>query len=397
MSSAFRAIGRMTPPLLLASMLLAGCADPPEPSRCFSSDQCEGGLCIEGGCVARKGAGEACTRWAHHDETGFLGAASDCALELACSSLSLRCSPPAPLGARCGDDGDCGAHPSYRSADDPVCVPGGGTSACASPRTVPPGGACQGDRACADGLRCMKNADDSSTCRGPGAEGELCDRGSYWREDPTPLCVPGLYCAGTPPVCRARFELGEACEGADCLEGLVCRSASKTCAWAAALSEACGGDSDCADGFACIVGSCAPPSPRGGPCSNHEHCTNGDRCILGACSSPSSPGLLCSNDDDCAAGLRCEMGSCRAHQAVPGDRCESDYSCLWLGPCVDNVCVEKSGTGGPCSDFSGCADGLFCQVGVCVQQRPDGAPCASSLECRSTICIGRPALCTPSP
>lgn len=380
-----RAAGRMAL-LLLTRVLLAGCAEPPvEP--CYDDVECEDGFCYAGSCVARLGRGEDCGRLSAYDGSGL--AKSNCKIGLVCSSLSRLCEPPAPLGARCGDDGDCGAHPGYRSADAPICDPGADPPRCAAPRTIPAGGACLGDRACAGDLRCRKNTDGSSTCRGPGAEGDRCEHKIPSTPESVPQCMPGLYCGhGSPAVCRTHAGLEESCVDSECEEGLVCRRASRQCGYPSAVTGACDGDDDCAGDLICLVGSCAARSTTGAACGARDHCAvAGDVCVLGVCAAPSVDGRPCASSDDCASGLRCEMGTYAASASRKvGEPCQSRYACKAPGICLDDVCRYTGGPGETCGSANDCRAGLFCQSDVCVWRRPDGAPCTSDSECRSSFC-----------
>ncbi|HEY0839544.1 MAG TPA: hypothetical protein VGD74_05115 [Vulgatibacter sp.] len=370
--------------MLIHLVLLAGCAGPPE-ERCYDDVECAGGFCESGACVPRAQRGQSCWRSsAYHDGSGLVE--SNCAAGLVCASHSHRCESPAPMGARCGDDGDCGAHHGYRSADAPICDPATDPPRCAAPRSIPAGGACLGHRACGADLRCRANADGSSTCRGPGAVGEACV-GRSGPPEPEPSCEPGLYCApGSPWTCQVRAGLGESCADSECEEGLVCRGGSRLCGYASAATEACGVDEDCRAGLVCIAGACAPRSSTGGPCDAEDHCAgDGDSCILGVCAARSVAGGPCAFPGDCAIGLRCDMGTCIATRKV-GEPCQSHYACEARSICLDNVCRDTGGPGEPCDSASDCRAGLFCQSNVCVWRRPDGAPCRYDYECRSDAC-----------
>lgn len=390
-----RKIGKMGRAALLLLVPLAGCADPPD-RHCFDDVECDGGFCSYGTCEAWRGRGERCEAWHYVDGAGFVETSSDCAPGFVCSAVSGKCGPPAPIGARCGLDGDCGAHPSFRRLDDPVCVPEGDEGRCAPPRTVEAGGECLGDRACAGGLLCRKNPGGRSTCRGPGGEGEGCERDAVRGAGAVVLCLPGLHCAaGESPICVPRIRSGEACPSSDsCMEGLICRSGA--CGYPSARAEACAADTECAAAFVCIAGSCAPPSTLGGPCDGRDHCEEGGQCILGICAPPSGDGGRCVQNDDCIEGLRCEMGTCRSSLTI-GDACEGSYSCGPSHPCVNNVCSRTSGPGGVCGANVHCGDGLFCQAGVCVFARVDGAPCSYQSVCESGWCDYRVGACAPAP
>lgn len=88
----------------------------------------------------------------------------------------------------------------------------------------------------ADGLSCDGQ---SGACKSLAMAGEACTGGSY-------QCVPSAYCSFSDRVCKARADLGAACQSNDeCKASASCDSASKTCVARHAIGEACDVNADC--------------------------------------------------------------------------------------------------------------------------------------------------------
>jgi hypothetical protein len=240
---------------------------------------------------------------------------------------------------------------------------------------------------CAPGLKCGPfSMCIEPTClawRAPGAEGELCNDGTYGR-----ACADGLVCdRGVTDCCRPPYEEGEACGGAYvCAEGLSCFDPTQE---------------DPSDA------TCVRPVAEGEPCFNGRGCAEGLTCrtvadqFLGVCASPLSEGDACLAALDCASE-NCLGGVCVA-RPVEGEPCS--WSCADDTVCNFSaqppVCAKEGVEGGPCrGPERTCEAGLRCNNQLlCVQAVPDGEPCDNALqqcgddsECVDGACRANPGV-----
>jgi hypothetical protein len=233
-----------------------------------------------------------------------------------------------------GRDDDC--NPSSTEADG--C---GGGEVCYRPPTE-------------TALACYPIAD----CRTTG--GSICGSGTFC--GPEGRCVAemmGMEC--TPLTRDSRCQDGRYCNaeglcvdtltiGAPCTSAVEC--ASDTCFPNAAFGLpgaggfcgiSCCSNSDCVDGFACLVPgtgarSCYPAGlVTGTPVCSHDEDCGGDRCRalaggLGSRSQCQSPGI----------------------RQDPGGFCPMDNSWCGSGICFDYACAEVCQTSADCGDGAGC-------------------------------------------
>lgn len=167
-----------------------------------------------------------------------------------------------------------------------------------------------------------------------------------------------------------------ACEkDSDCGEGWVCLlKACRPKAVADAL-DACGGVCGVNGGICCASG-CVDPwtsDQHCGACGNV--CLDGERCLRGECRRETSHGGSCANEldddgdgltdcsdvSDCAPGARCRSGSCckgECRNEGSGDLCGNgqDDDCDGKIDCDDEDCQGRT-----------CGAGLICRNRVCAQ------------------------------
>lgn len=128
---------------------------------------------------------------------------------------------------------------------------------------------------------------------------------------------------------------------------------------------------------------------EGGACASHDECAPTHFCRAdspgscgGKCARRLGLGVSCVPRRDacvenagCVAapggGFRCDW------QRVPGARCTTDLECRFgVDRCVNGVCVEKGGSGEPCSDLKASGD---CKPGFTCRAQPGGqATCTRS-------------------
>lgn len=165
---------------------------------------------------------------------------------------------------------------------------------------------------CARGTLC-----EDGVCKDPCAPvglGEPCT--TSIEQSP---CAAGLRCSWESNTCVTERQVGDPCEpGAnDCIEGTAC-GVSVVCERLPALGEPCP-DFYCSEGE-CIQGTCAPPSPEGGPCEFSTHCEAMLYCDIGddfsgICVPTLAAGEPCSSYDDCQSFECGADGTCQP--AIP--------------------------------------------------------------------------------
>jgi hypothetical protein len=136
--------------------------------------------------------------------------------------------------------------------------------------------------------------------------------------------VLALYPADDPKqTCDGPFLLGERCAcDEECIDGLVCvpgTNGQDVCAKTCAADQ-----SDCGNGFACVLdtpegdepapGVCVKSDdgehPAGSVCVSRGECGDGQDCALVKAVGRSVCRTDCGDDGDCAPGERCGDGSC---------------------------------------------------------------------------------------
>jgi hypothetical protein len=299
---------------------------------------------------------------------------------------------------------------------------------------------------------------DDEDNEGPGcaadtdcARGEVCESGACQIIP----CDTIAACPGSGRTCLSGVNQCSAKECADQRDGveLTCPPTRSTCLESGPFQKSCVAvvscqtANECAsagldDGFACCGGECrtdcpdmlvtpdmgaedmgvtpdegvetdmGPDEDMGPPqvlglCSP---CQSADECVAGLgegarCTALGADGAFCASactgPEDCPAGYRCEANG--LNLCLPeGLRC---VDCL-RNPCADGLvcdtqtgeCVDPKGPCGPCTDDTGCQDGLRCAEvengRFCLQPCPDGM-CPEGLACEAGICQPESGRCDP--
>ncbi len=144
--------------------------------------------------------------------------------------------------------------------------------------------------------------------------------------------------------------------------------------------------SDCAQGLACVGGSCAEP------CNVLTGLQIGDTCRNEEFGQPF---------DDCASGLSCDWDTAACFQAArvgescQNTQCADELFCDWQS----DQCRAPATEGQTCNEFP-CADPLFCDwdANVCrsrakIGESCLGVPCEEDSSCGpADLCIARPGI-----
>jgi len=221
-------------------------------AECLIDEQCDGGSCECGLCVALAAEGASC-------ETVACGAGLRCVEGTCAATLHAgdACTQLAP-------DDIPGTCPANLRCVEGICR----TSA--ELRTAAEGEDCYSPRDyesplvfCAAGLEChFDRADEPGTCVGAHALDEPCDTGGSHG-----LCPDGTLCHGPSDDlrCRPYLDEGEECFpsgwGDPCGPGMVCANGDSLCKVLFDNGAACEADGDCESGF-CSEGSCAANGDR---------------------------------------------------------------------------------------------------------------------------------------
>jgi hypothetical protein len=212
--------------------LSSDCAD--ELEQCFPAGNSCYGTCStsnEGSC-----AGCTATQYCGYDER----------------ALAYGCVERGAQGQPCSNPADC--MPGLTCADR------GGAFSCVAARSIPRGGRCLTDAACASGLFCLQGTCDETAQLPSGAS---------CMTDSKDGCGAGLACMDS--------------EGA-----------AASCAPPKAAGGACLTPFECQAGLTCITaqlgmpGQCGPSKAIGQPCANRLECAS-LLCTAGTCSAGSSP------------------------------------------------------------------------------------------------------------
>jgi hypothetical protein len=342
--------------------------DPAAIGEACTSPYCAGGA---GACV-RDGASATCA--------ARLAEGMPCADMFACAT-GLAC-----LEGTCAALGEVGDPCTLEAGCTPplTCREG----ACRARAAM--GASCVETRHCETGLLC-----EGGTC--VAREGTSCD-------DTTP-CGSFEGCA-QPPSCRPRLTRGSACrESLDCGASLYCEDATHTCVDRPSDGQPCANGVICGPGLGCDMdggGTCRPRGAAGSPCLFGEFgpflCADGFACVDGTCGALPTEGMPCAGVDSCAAGLGCAFGPEGSICIVPrgeGEPCENRQACrLDLHCGREGTCAPDVAFGAPCDPgFGDCggacvpdASGGF----VCRSLLDEGATCLADEDCASGLtCLVR--------
>lgn len=325
------------------------CVEPqPDGAPCRRDEECRSDFCTDDDrCGARPSVGDPCT--------SFSG---DCALDAYCSQG--RCALRAAPGEACDS-----------------------LEACQLPFL------CQGGRCRLPNLACM-----------PARAGEPCALLRVCDDDSWCDFVGGV-------VCRSRFGIGEECQASPvpgvrvCAAGSLCladETGTSRCLAQAREGDGCGaGSIGCAEGLACVEGTCMPAGDVGRPCDDF-----GDPCPAPlfcdrreTCQAPGGEGADCADQDECVEGYYCDS-TCTTKKPMGAEcrdtfECQDDLWCNTLSGDRTETCVADLVIGSECdSREQPCAAGSYCPPGLttCTAFAADGDDCSSDEECLSGVCEG---------
>jgi hypothetical protein len=348
---------------------------------CTKPGDCAGGLCVDGVCCS-----SACTAKCNACSNALTGMPDGtCALAKdgkdphgdcvasgsvctsgtitnqvcngagACRLSSISCAPfmctadGKGCASSCTSDTDCAAT-QYCNASG-VCT-----------TRIARGDACKADgecasRFCVDGVCCDTKCDGQcQACAEPGSVGSCIAVKGAPR-------TPRAACAGSDPACAG------SCDGTD-IAGCSYPSAGRTCG-----AGCVGGRISVCD----ATGACLDPSP----CSGNLACD----APTGKCKTS------CAGDEDCAAGFVCDSGKCAPKPAPPPVHCSDDRTSSIAPdgkstPCSPYRCGSDGSCPTSCASSSDCLEGS-CDtsqgVGVCapLPVNDDGGCAFGSRRARS--------------
>lgn len=221
-----------------------------------------------------------------------------------------------------------------------------------------------------------------------------------------------------PTVCAPVALQGEACSNlagptCDVRRGLRCSSG--TCVVPAAKDSACVDNDGCESGLVCVGNVCGPRRPTGAGCAKDSSCAPGNYCIA-----DSDEGGLCA--ERLALGGECGLDVQNTSAAFRHVQCLDGFTCKGAGLTNEGVsiagsCSLASEEGASCTvepdGFqlfdTGCRGGLVCTGGKCAKPPAVGAACSQHFLCDAataycdqvtTVCTARKAngeACTVDP
>ena len=326
------------------------------PTSCTANADCtSGSYCSGGQCVARWAPGTPC-----QPGDPCTGACVD---GVCCNGT---CGGPCDSCNQPGFVGQCRVSPQG-SPGSPSCSPvlcDGVSSSCVN--------YCSNDSYCAPTAYCVTI---SNSCVQKKANGSTCTATNQCLSG---FCVDGRCCdAACGGQCEACNAAGS-CQpvtGAPLGGRPACASDGSTCGGACDGSQRAqcrypGGEAacragSCSGGVAVLPAACqgtgACPAPATAACAPY---------LCG----PTACRTSCATDGDCAGGFFCEAGTC-APRRVQGAACSGANQCQ-TGFCTDGVCCDGACGGGDPSDCQACAVALgAASDGTC-------APLAAGRTCR---------------
>jgi hypothetical protein len=310
--------------------------------------------------------------------------------------------------AYCNENSQCTPIPSQRIAAGQPCLPARdfcvlGTS-CQGNVCRPYGqlaAACSAATPCAPYLVCGIN----NECVKPGKFGAVCRS----RSDCDSAFTCDIPTGATVGTCNpSSLPAGSACAYATasrCDTGTYCTARNSTMTGVCALQKAAGvtctfaePSTQCASGLSCTAisstnpnGTCAAPSPAGGPC---RALSVGYAKYSYGCAY--QPQLYCHATGTGMDGVCTAAKAAGAACAYPVDDAECEGLCSATAAAPNGVCVARGGPGAPCTSSGGyrqCASGTYCSAlttatGVCTTLKLAGVACTSSTECVSSCTAG---------
>ena len=284
---------------------------------------------------------------------------------------------PQKTGLTCGEGtveekGKCVAAP-IEDAGTPATNP-------ETPVKGPVGGACQTDKDCMGGTRCLT---------GKTLPGNFCTVIGCNMDNPCPVGSTCYQATETTAICMPYCD-----NGSDCREGYNCQplytNAINICAPSCALTDACSSGTKCnEDSGLCEIASCDPKAKKS-KCGKDETCwpdTQGLSSKGGLClrlCDPKDPKATCKLEQDevcqpletdpenagfcappvCSKTAECPAGAiCHDSVCQPPALCDDENPCGDDDTCVSGKCLSKcpSGDGEACSDIH---PGLTCATAL---------------------------------
>jgi hypothetical protein len=343
-----------------------------------------------------------------------------CTVNFYCSSGG--CLPKKAVGLSCTAGNQC----TSGSCADGVCCNAACTGQCEACDVTP--GTCTAVTGAPRGSR-PACASDGSACSG-SCNGTL----------RTSCFLPGASTQCTFASCTSGVATLQAfCNGTGSCPANQTQNCSPFSCGPTACFATCSIDVQCAAGFYCAGGVCAPKLTGGTACVSSNQCTSGF-CVDGvccdaacsgqceACDVPDSVGACtavtgdprggrpaCLTDNASNCGGTCD-GALRSSCTYPGvgvvcrqASCASDVAvlptfCNGAGSCPAEIRQEcnpfacnSAGTAcaGDCTLDSHCSASESCSAGVCVPKGAIGNACAEGNDCVSGVCVD--GYCCDSP
>jgi uncharacterized repeat protein (TIGR01451 family)/uncharacterized protein (TIGR03382 family) len=365
------------------------------------------GLWCEGGvCVAKLGAGAACSG---DGQCGTGHCADGVCCDTACNGQCEACAQPGsvgtcsptagePVGARpaCGGDGSacggtcdgtnrsqCGYPSTSVQCRAPSCAGGvstvvstcDGAGSCPAPQRL----TCPGGATCAAGVETLAPSCNGVACaplQTQACGAYVCDASACFTScSADGQCQAGSWCSGTTSTCVPQKADGAACGGTDqcqsghCVDGFCCDSACN------GQCEACG--------LPGLHGTCSPVT--GAPLSPRVACASDGSACGGACDGARR--TTCTYPGD---GVSCRAPACTAGTATLAAACDGQGSCPapQQQACTPLVCGPSACSGpGACSSDSDCPAGDWCAGGECIAKRSNGTACGADDQCGTGHCV----------
>jgi len=370
--------------------------------------QCDG----QGGC--KLGASTVCAPFACDGSTsacfGKCTIDTDCASGRKCVAGSCG---PKPLAAPCAANEEC----ESGHCTDGVCCNAACDGACRTCKLVDHEGACSPTPEGQTHPKC--NQDDPSTCGSAG----VCDGLGACAPYPADTVCGAATCSGNT------VETAQTCDGNGTCSPPEAQDCTPYRCSDGACTSVCKTDGDCADGHACVSGSCGPKQD-GQACQADAECLNA-HCVDGVCcenacegacrsckqpnmagkctlvaSGATDPRATCTDSgaSSCGTDGKCDgAGGCRKYAVntvCAGELCASDVytapsTCNASGQCIKPMATpcgtyhcNGSKCYGSCTNNNQCVSPNICGQNGLNQCGPkgNGLACSSDSECGSGHC-----------